>query len=87
MQSLYTAVTGVQAQDTRITAISNNLANANTTGYKNQRVNFADLFYRHVKPVGANALGTNQIPNGIQLGTGTRVVSTTRNFKAGAVFF
>lgn len=85
MQSLYTAVTGVMAQDTRITAISNNLANANTTAFKAQRVNFADLFYRQIKPVGVNALGTNQVPNGIQLGTGTRVVSTTRNFVDGAL--
>lgn len=85
MQSLYTAVTGVQAQDHRITAIANNLANANTTGFKRQRVNFADLFYRHVKPVGVNALGTNQVPHGIQLGTGVRVVSTSRNFTEGSL--
>jgi len=84
MQSLYTAVTGVQAQDTRITAISNNLANANTTGYKAQRVNFSDLYYRHTKPVGVSSIGTNKVPNGIQLGTGVRVESTTRNFMDGA---
>jgi flagellar basal-body rod protein FlgG len=85
MQSLYTAVTGVQAQDQRITAISNNLANANTTGYKSQRVNFADLFYRQVKPVGMSAQGDNRVPNGIQLGTGVRTVSTARNFGDGAL--
>lgn len=86
MQSLYTAVTGVQAQDTRITAVANNLANANTTGFKSQRVNFSDLFYRQVKPVGVNALGTDaRIPHGIQLGTGVRVESTARNFTDGAL--
>lgn len=85
MQSMYTAVTGVQAQDTRITAISNNLANANTTAYKAQRVNFADLFYKHVKPVGITSLGNGKVPNGIQLGTGVRVESTTRNFLDGAL--
>jgi flagellar basal-body rod protein FlgG len=85
MQAMYTAKTGVEAQQYRIDAISHNLANANTTGYKRTRVEFADLFYRVLKPAGQTALGTNQVPHGIQLGTGVRVQSTVRNFTEGAL--
>jgi len=85
MQSLYTAATGMLAQQMNIDVISNNLANVNTNGYKKQRVDFQDLLYLNVKPAGAPATRETHIPVGIQVGDGVRPVSTQRSFSQGAV--
>jgi flagellar basal-body rod protein FlgG len=85
MQSLYTAATGMLAQQMNIDVISNNLANVNTSGYKKQRVDFQDLMYLNVKPSGAPATRETHVPVGIQIGEGVRPVSTQRSFSQGAI--
>ena len=67
MQSLYTAATGMLAQQMNIDVISNNLANVNTNGFKKQRVDFQDLLYLNVKPAGAPATRDTTVPVGNEL--------------------
>ncbi len=85
MQSLYTAATGMLAQQMNIDVISNNLANVNTNGFKKQRVDFQDLLYLNVKPAGAPATRDTRVPVGIQVGEGVKPVSTERIFTQGPV--
>jgi len=68
MRALWTASTGMEAQQTEIDNIANNLANTNTTGYKESRVNFEDLFYQTIKSPGAYSSEYTQVPTGIQIG-------------------
>ena len=83
-QSLWIAKTGLDAQQTKMAVISNNLANTNTTGFKRDRASFEDLLYQQVRqPGGATSAQTN-LPSGLQLGTGVRVVSTSKAFEQGS---
>jgi flagellar basal-body rod protein FlgG len=84
VQSLYTAATGMQAMETKLDVVSNNLANINTTAYKKVRANFEDLFYRNIKLPGAQDAQGNLTPTGIAVGLGTRVQSTQTDFSQGA---
>jgi flagellar basal-body rod protein FlgG len=72
------------AQDTKMTAISNNLANVNTVGFKRDRVVFEDLFYSIQRQPGAQVDQVNQLPTGVQLGSGVRVVGTQKVFTQGS---
>ncbi|MCE9686229.1 MULTISPECIES: flagellar basal-body rod protein FlgG [Shewanella] len=84
MQSaLWVSKTGLTAQDTKMTAIANNLANVNTTGFKRDRVAFNDLFYQVQRQPGGQVDELNELPSGLQLGTGTRVVGTQKIFTTG----
>ena len=83
-RSLNIAATGMAAQETHLEAISNNIANSNTVGYKKQRVDFEDLLYQTVRAAGAPSGQTTMNPTGLQLGTGVRVVATSRQFAEGA---
>jgi len=85
MQSLYTAATGMAAQQLNIDTISNNLANESTTGFKSQRVNFQDLLYQNLKPAGTPTSPETNTPEGLQIGVGVMPVSTQRIFTEGAV--
>jgi flagellar basal-body rod protein FlgG len=85
MQALWVAKTGLEAQQTRMTVISNNLANVNTTGFKKARASFEDLAYENVRQVGGSTSQNTLDPTGLSVGTGSRVVSTDRNFSQGAV--
>jgi flagellar basal-body rod protein FlgG len=76
--ALWVAKTGLDAQQTRMTLISHNLANVNTTGYKKERGLFADLMYQNVRQVGAPATQTTTLPSGLQIGTGVRTVATEK---------
>lgn len=78
IRSLYVAATGLQAQQTSMDVISNNLANANTTGFKSSRPVFQDLLYQNLTQPGAQSSQTTQYPSGLQLGTGVNTVSTER---------
>ncbi len=72
------------AQETKLDAVANNIANANTTGYKKQDAEFQDLLYQTVRapgPVGGGAIA----PTGVQLGSGTRIAATSRSFSQGAL--
>jgi flagellar basal-body rod protein FlgG len=84
MQSaLWAAKTGLDAQQTRMTVVSHNLANVNTTGFKKDRAVFEDLLYQNVKQVGASTSQDTLAPTGLHLGTGVRVVATEKNYSQG----
>jgi len=76
--ALWVAKTGLDAQQTRMTVIANNLANVNTTGFKRDRATFEDLLYQSVRQGGAQTSADTTAPTGLLLGTGTRVVATEK---------
>ena len=82
-QALWVAKTGLDAQQTRMSVISNNLANTNTTGFKQDRASFEDLLYQQVRQPGGSSSAQTQLPTGLQFGTGVRVVATAKNFSQG----
>lgn len=82
-EALWIAKTGLDAQQTRMSVISNNLANANTTGFKKGRAVFEDLIYQTVRQPGAQASQDTELPSGLMLGTGVRVVATEKIFTQG----
>ena len=81
--ALWVAKTGLDAQATRMTVISNNLANVATTGFKRGRAAFEDLLYQTVRQAGGQTSQQTQAPTGLNLGTGVRVVATDRQFAQG----
>jgi len=81
--ALWVAKTGLDAQATRMTVISNNLANVSTTGFKRGRAAFEDLLYQTVRQAGGQTSQQTQSPTGLTLGTGVRVVATDRQFAQG----
>src|SRR5574337_489518 len=81
--SLWVAKTGLDAQQTRMDVISNNLANVNTTAFKSSRASFQDLVYQNVKQPGGQTTEQTQSPSGLMLGTGVRVVGTEKLFTQG----
>ena len=81
--ALWASKTGLDAQQTRMATIANNLANANTTGFKRGRVVFEDLIYQNLRQVGAQSSQQTQYPSGLNLGTGVRVVATEKIFTQG----
>jgi flagellar basal-body rod protein FlgG len=83
-RSLNIAATGMAAQETQLDTIANNLANANTVGYKRQDAEFEDLLYQNVRSAGL-ADGGNVMPTSTQVGTGARIVATSRSFAQGGV--
>jgi len=83
--SLWIAKTGLDAQQTRMDAISNNLANASTTGYKASRPAFQDLMYQNKGQPGGQTTEQTQSPSGLLMGTGVRVVGNEKLFTQGSV--
>lgn len=81
--ALWIAKTGLDAQQTRLSVISNNLANANTMGFKSSRPVFEDLLYQNVRQVGAQSSEGTQLPSGLMIGTGVRTVATEKNHSQG----
>jgi flagellar basal-body rod protein FlgG len=81
--ALWAAKTGLDAQQTRMTVVSNNLANVNTSGFKKGRAVFEDLLYQNVKQVGAATSQDTTAPSGLSLGTGVRVVATEKMYTQG----
>jgi flagellar basal-body rod protein FlgG len=81
--SMWVAKTGLDAQQTRLSVISNNLANVNTTGFKRDRAMFEDLLYQNVRQAGGQTAQTTQSPTGLMIGTGTRIVATEKNHAQG----
>jgi flagellar basal-body rod protein FlgG len=84
MESLWVAKTGLDAQQTRMTVVSNNLANVNTTGFKKGRAIFEDLLYQNVSQAGGATSQDTEKPTGLSLGTGVRVVATEKTFDQGS---
>ncbi len=81
--ALWIAKTGLEAQQTRLAVQSNNLANANTTGFKRARAVFEDLVYQNIRQVGAQSSESTLLPSGLSLGTGVRTVATEKLFSQG----
>ncbi len=78
MRALYTAATGMNAQQIRTDAIANNIANSNTVGFKKSRAEFQDLFYETLRAPGAESAGGTEIPAGIQVGHGVQLSAVSR---------
>ncbi|MDQ6630111.1 MAG: flagellar basal-body rod protein FlgG [Pseudomonadota bacterium] len=83
MRSLWISKTGMEAQQMQLDAISNNLANVATNGYKSQRQVFEDLMYQNLRQAGSASSDQTTLPTGLQVGLGTRAVATARNFSQG----
>jgi flagellar basal-body rod protein FlgG len=82
-KALWVGKTGLEAQDIALATISNNMANASTTGYKKERAVFEDLIYQVQRQPGAQSAQNTQLPSGLQLGTGVRTVGTQKMFTQG----
>lgn len=82
-RALWVAKTGLDAQQTRMAVVSNNLANVSTTGFKRERAVFESLLYQNVKQTGAQSTENTQMPTGLNLGTGVRVVATEKEHAQG----
>jgi flagellar basal-body rod protein FlgG len=85
IRSLWTARTGLDAQQTSLDVISNNLANVSTNGFKRQRAIFEDLLYQTIRQPGAQSTQQTQISSGLQIGTGVKPVATERIFTQGTL--
>lgn len=85
MRSLSIAKTGLEAQQTQLDAITHNLANVGTNGYKRSRAVFEDLMYQNLRQAGGPTTQETQLPVGLQLGSGVRAVATSRNFTQGSL--
>ncbi len=85
MTALWVSKTGLSAQDTQLATISNNLANVSTVGFKRDRVTFEDLLYQIRRQPGAQSSENTQLPSGMQIGTGVRIVSTQKEFTEGSL--
>src|SRR4051812_29587697 len=85
MRSLSIAKTGLEAQQTQLDAITHNLANVGTNGYKRSHAVFEDLLYQNLRQSGAPSTAETTLPTGLQLGSGVRPVATSRNFSQGSL--
>jgi flagellar basal-body rod protein FlgG len=85
IRSLWIAKTGMEGQQTKLDAISNNLANVATNGFKRGGVQFEDLMYQNIRPAGAATGDQSQLPTGLQVGLGSRVAASTRSFSQGTL--
>jgi flagellar basal-body rod protein FlgG len=85
LRSLWIAKTGMEGQQTKLDTISNNLANVGTNGYKRAGVVFEDLMYQNLRAAGSATSEQSQLPTGLQVGLGSRVAASTRNFAQGAL--
>ena len=85
LPALWVSKTGLSAQDMNLTTISNNLANVSTTGFKRDRAEFQDLLYQIRRQPGAQSSQDSQLPTGLQLGTGVRIVGTSKMFTEGSL--
>ena len=83
IRSLWISKTGLEAQQTQMDVISNNLANVSTNGFKKSRAVFEDLLYQTLRQPGAQSSQQTQLPSGMQIGTGVKPVATERIFTQG----
>ena len=83
LRALYSASAGMQSQQTNLDVIANNLANVNTTGFKKVKAEFQDLLYQTSRSAGADQGGGNTVPTSLQIGHGSRLISTSKIFTNG----
>ncbi|MFH1675888.1 MAG: flagellar basal-body rod protein FlgG [bacterium] len=84
IRALFTAATGLQAQQLNTDVIANNIANANTPGFKRDRLNFQDLLYQTLRKAGQTSLSGSMVPNSLSVGSGVRPIATQKIFLYGA---
>lgn len=84
-QSLWVSKTGMEAQQTRLSVISNNLANVSTNGFKKSRALFEDLLYQTVRQAGGQTSQDTELPSGLSLGAGVRTVATEKIHSQGSI--
>ena len=87
LPALWVSKTGLSAQDMNLTTISNNLANVSTTGFKRDRAEFEDLLYQIRRQPGGQSTQDSELPSGLQLGTGVRIVGTQKIFTDGTTSY
>jgi flagellar basal-body rod protein FlgG len=85
IRALYTAASGMSAQQANIDNVAHNLANVNTTGFKKSRMEFEDLVYQQIKAPGSATSASGESPIGLEMGLGTRSVATARDFTSGSL--
>lgn len=85
IRALWTSASGMQAQQTNLDVVSNNIANVNTTGFKQSRANFEDLIYQDIKDPGVQSSDENMVPSGIQVGLGTKLSDVSKIFSQGSL--
>lgn len=83
IRALYTAASGMNAQQSNIDNVAHNLANVNTAGFKKSRMEFEDLVYQQLRVAGAPTSASAEAPIGLEFGLGTRTVGTARDFSSG----
>ncbi len=83
INSLWISKTGMEAQQTQLDVISNNLANVSTNGFKKSHAVFEDLMYQNLRQVGSATSEQSTLPTGLQVGLGVRTVATARSFSQG----
>ncbi|NGQ90026.1 flagellar basal-body rod protein FlgG [Rhodobacter sp. HX-7-19] len=83
--AMHVAKTGLNAQQTRMQVIANNLANVNTTGFKRDRANFENLLYQNIRPAGAPTSEATALTTPLAVGTGVRVVNTEKLYGQGSL--
>ncbi len=83
IRALYTAASGMSAQQANIDNVAHNLANVNTTGFKKSRMEFEDLVYQQAKAAGSPTSTSGEAPIGLEIGLGTKPVATARDFSTG----
>ncbi len=85
IRALWTSASGMQAQQTNLDVISNNIANVNTTGFKKSRANFEDLIYQDIRDPGVMSSNQNRVPTGIQVGLGVKLSDVSKVFSQGSL--
>lgn len=83
--SLYSGASGMEGQQVLLNTIANNIANVNSTGFKRNKVEFQDMLYQTTRESGADAGGGNTVPTSVEMGNGTKVVSTSKIFSQGTL--
>lgn len=83
LRALYSSAAGMQSQQTNLDVIANNLANVNTTGFKKVKAEFQDLLYQTSRAAGSDQGGGNTLPTSLQIGHGSRLISTAKVFTNG----
>ena len=85
LRALYSSASGMQSQQMNLDVIANNLANVNTTGFKKSKIEFQDLLYQTNRAAGSESGAGNQVPTSLQIGHGSRAVSTAKIFTSGEI--
>ncbi|WP_281951177.1 flagellar basal-body rod protein FlgG [Nitrosophilus kaiyonis] len=85
IRALWTSASGMQAQQTNLDVVSNNIANVNTVGFKISRANFEDLIYQNIKDPGVKSSDENMVPSGIQIGLGVKLSDVSKIFSQGSL--